>query len=125
MIKYEERHNEIYSTGCYFEDDQIFKDFLDTIEKLKGNEKNYYNAFKTKIKKIVKYKEGVQDNPINRDEGILTSIPIQDGMHIKIIYIPEWDEGQKTPIRYKICNIEVYENATLKKWALKRYLSKK
>jgi len=124
MIEYEERHNEICAIGCYFEDDRIFKDFLDAIEKLEGKETNYYNTLIRILKRIVYHNFGVPLDPTKKDGKKTASLPIVGGKNIKVIFQIEEDKDSKAK-RYEILGIEIYENATLKEWAYKRYSSKK
>lgn len=127
MTNYEERYKEINDLGFYFNDDQKFKDFLNDIEKLKGNEKNYYYALRAKLiwLRNSKYKRGVPLDPTKKDGKRESSIPIVGG-HIKVIFKEEESKrkGSTRLKRYEIIDIKINDNSTLNKWADKRYLTK-
>lgn len=121
MVDYETRLNEILALGCSFEDDQKFKDFLDTIEKLEGKEINYYHTLKSILRRIVYHNAGTPVDHTKKD-GIKSSFSLAPGgMNIKVIFKKENSEDSTSSKLYNILDIVIYENATLKEWGNKRY----
>ena len=118
MVEYEKRYEEVCCLGFYFEDDQKFVDFLNTIEKFGKIEINYYNVFKQILRRI-KHGAGVPDNYRPDDRLRDSFLPAPAGRNITVKYKLKWNEDHTKP--YMICEIEVKDNATLKDWNNTRY----
>jgi hypothetical protein len=119
MKEYEKRYKEVCDHGFYFEDDRIFSDFLDAIEKFAGPEINYYHTFIRILDRIVKFNAGVPDNYRQNDKRKSSYLPAIGGRNIEVTYKAEL--GENPTEQFKIYEIEIYDNATLKKWGNSRY----
>jgi hypothetical protein len=124
MIKYNECLKSICSLGCDFKNDQIFKKFLEKIEKYGKREINFFNTFKRIITRIVKHNAGTLVNPKEKDGEKQSDLNTIDNMYMNVVFKDKHSEYTIKSRQIIINKIEINKNKNLEKKPKKysRYL---